>query len=54
MCFGVHGAKTDSDRETVRVMGCNCGLTFDDCEDGETMDDDLSELNSSRDFARLV
>lgn len=53
MCFGAQGAKTESDRETVRVMGWSCGFTFDDWEAGERIDEDFSELNSSRDLARL-
>lgn len=39
MWRGVHGANIDTDRDTVRVIGC----IGDD-------DFDLIELNSSRDF----
>lgn len=55
MCFGVQGANTDSERDTVRVIGCNGGFTFDGRSvDGDAIEDDFSELSSSRDLARRV
>lgn len=50
MCRGVHGANIDTERDTVRVIGCCVGGGVGDC--GRCCMDDLVriELTSSRDF----